>query len=374
MATPEVIEIERLLEPIEGDDPVGIDLRADESPTSAYQKIKQARSEARALEREAVKAVDGEFPTGLKEWQVVMDIATELLARKSKDLEVAAWLTEALVRGHGFSGLRGGFRLTREMVDQYWDAVYPRLPDGVSDEEAVSDRVAALTGLNGADGPGTLVEPLNNVVITEGRSCGPFRMWHYRQARDLAGSADDEARAKGTAAMDQIDVAVQESDPQFFVTLIDDLESCVEEYGEFTRVLDEKCKKAAPPSSNIRNALEETLQAVRYLSRDVVPQVVETGPEEDDKTAAAGGGGRAAGGAVSGGVGSREEALAGLSAVAEYFLRTEPHSPISYILRQAVRWAQMPLPQLLAELIPDDNARTTFFKLTGIKSRDGTES
>ena len=54
-----------------------------------------------------------------------------------------------------------------------------------------------------------------------------------------------------------------------------------------------------------------------------------------------------------GGLGSREEAFRTLEQVAQFFRRTEPHSPISYQLEQAVRWGRLPLPDLIHELIAD---------------------
>ena len=64
---------------------------------------------------------------------------------------------------------------------------------------------------------------------------------------------------------------------------------------------------------------------------------------------------------------TREDAFRALLQVAEFFKRTEPHSPVSYALEQAVRWGKMPLPDLLAELIPEEAAREQLFKLVGIK-------
>ena len=66
-------------------------------------------------------------------------------------------------------------------------------------------------------------------------------------------------------------------------------------------------------------------------------------------------------------IGSREEAFRALLQVAEFFKRTEPHSPISYTLEQAVRWGRMPLPELLSELVPEDSTREQIFKLVGIR-------
>lgn len=53
---------------------------------------------------------------------------------------------------------------------------------------------------------------------------------------------------------------------------------------------------------------------------------------------------------------SRKAALNLLSKLAEFFRKTEPHSPISYSLQQAIRWADLSLPELLEELVPA-NAR-----------------
>ena len=53
--------------------------------------------------------------------------------------------------------------------------------------------------------------------------------------------------------------------------------------------------------------------------------------------------------------------------VADFFRRTEPHSPIPYLLEQAVRWGKMPLAELLNELLPADSVPAQSFKLLGIR-------
>ena len=69
---------------------------------------------------------------------------------------------------------------------------------------------------------------------------------------------------------------------------------------------------------------------------------------------------------------TREDAFRALLQVAEYFKRTEPHSPVAYALEQAVRWGRMPLPDLLTELIPEQAAREQMFKMVGIKPPEQT--
>src|SRR5690606_9804639 len=63
---------------------------------------------------------------------------------------------------------------------------------------------------------------------------------------------------------------------------------------------------------------------------------------------------------------TREDAFRALLQVSDFFRRTEPHSPVSYALEQAVRWGRMPLPELLRELISDESVRNDVFRRTGI--------
>ena len=69
---------------------------------------------------------------------------------------------------------------------------------------------------------------------------------------------------------------------------------------------------------------------------------------------------------MSGAITSREQAQKILMKVADFYRRTEPHSPVSYAVEQALRWAQMTLPELLTVLVPDESARAEYFRLAGI--------
>src|SRR5262249_27117373 len=148
MASAAVLDLAKLVAPIPGPKPTGVDLREESSLNSAYYAIKDARSAARAAERQF--ALDGEEPTAPADWRPGPPVGTKALAEQAKDLEVAAHVIEALVRLHGFAGLRDGFRLTRELVEKHWDGLYPQ-----PDEDGLETRLAPLTGLNGDDAEGT---------------------------------------------------------------------------------------------------------------------------------------------------------------------------------------------------------------------------
>src|ERR1700692_687787 len=121
---PEGFDLEVLLAPIPGDAPQGIDIREDYSATSPYNRLRDARSEARDAERgQDAGDQDARDPTPL--WRTVRDGALKTLAETTKDLEVAAWLTEALVRSHGLVGLGAGAQLMAGLAEQYWDGLFP---------------------------------------------------------------------------------------------------------------------------------------------------------------------------------------------------------------------------------------------------------
>jgi type VI secretion system protein ImpA len=363
MASTPVLDFAILLAPISGETPTGVDLRTDLSASSVYYAIKDARTAARAAERQLV--LDGEDATIRPDWRPVLQHGMTALGGQTKDLEITAYLIEALVRQHGFAGLRDGFRLARELAEQFWDGLYP-LPD----EDGLETRVAPLTGLNGGDAEGTLINPIARVPLTAGDSAGPFGYWHYQQAGTVGQLVDEDARAKrlqqGAVSLEMFEKAVAETPAAFFTNLVADLTECRDEFARLCAVLDDKCGRQAPPASNIRSALTACLDTVTTMAR---AKLVEATPPEESPTpgtaaasAAAANGQPTAVGALH----TRDDAFRTLSQVAEFFHRNEPHTPISYALEQAVRWGKMRLPELLADLIPDEAARQFFFTRVGI--------
>ncbi len=125
-----VPSLSELLQPIPGPDPSGEDTRY----TGLYDSIREAR-------REEPDLPQGDWRRERKtaDWSAVTRLCTEALTYRTKDLQVAAWLTEALVHQNGFPGLLSGLLLLRGLVDQFWPTVYPR-----SEEDELEFRAAPL--------------------------------------------------------------------------------------------------------------------------------------------------------------------------------------------------------------------------------------
>jgi type VI secretion system protein ImpA len=51
-------------------------------------------------------------------------------------------------------------------------------------------------------------------------------------------------------------------------------------------------------------------------------------------------------------------------------MRTEPHSPVPYLVKRAVQWGNMSLTQLLSEFIGNPEDLVTIQRLLGMRGRE----
>ncbi|HBN75407.1 MAG TPA: type VI secretion system protein TssA [Planctomycetaceae bacterium] len=369
MSTEPILDLELLSRPISEGLPAGVDLRDDTSPNSIYYRIKDARSQARAAERQ-IEMGDTE---AVADWRPILQTVPEVLEKSSKDFEMTAYLLESLVRIHGFAGMRDGCRLIEAYVKEFGDVIYP-LPD----EDGLETRLAPLVGLNGEDATGTLIMPLKNVPITGETSEGAYGLAQYTQAMELEKvdpGARDRRISQGAISLDTFNMALSATPAEEFGEIRDDLQEAITAFKEMTATLDEKYGRDSPPSSSIRQTLEEILETLEKVARDKLATLsTEEDLEETSEEVAAEAGGTTPKAAASvnsvEGIRSREDAFRILLQVAEYFRKAEPHTPISYGIQQVVRWGRLPLPELMKELIPDESSIHQMFRLVGIRTSE----
>src|SRR5690606_17279834 len=114
-------------------------------------------------------------------------------ASKSKDFEVAAWMTEALVRLDGLKGLADGASVIAGLCSQYWQHGHPAL-DG---EDGIEGRSAPIGGLSGEGADGTLMAPIRRFPLFrrgDGSECDLFTWQRAEETAALADQARKEQR------------------------------------------------------------------------------------------------------------------------------------------------------------------------------------
>ncbi len=349
--TETVVDIETLLSPVEGDNPAGNDLREDGSWSSKLRQVKDLREAARRNEKQL--ELDGGNPSeALEPWRKLRTAAIDVLSSSSKDLEVAAYLIEALVRIEGFAGLRDGMRLARGLVENFWDDVYPR-----PDDDGLETTVLPLQRLDGD----ILTAPIRRVAVTQDTSVGRLVTWQYRQAMDLKQCSPEERQTRidrGAATKEMFDKAARETSTPFFQELDGHITQCLEELKLLAAALHERCPEHSPTYSSVEEALLDARSVVRVMA----------GPrlQEGKVSTSTGSNDGAEGTVVDNQVSGREDAFRRIEEIAAYFERTEPQSLIPVQLRKVVRWGRLSPAQLYTELIEDSSVREQIFKQVGI--------
>jgi type VI secretion system protein ImpA len=380
MPTSPVLDIAELLHAVSDEAPAGPELRhGSKDDIRMFLAVRDARKKAIDAERrmrdfasmsDEERSEVAETPES-PDWAAVYGSALEALGR-SKDLWVTAWLIEAVTRLHGFAGLRDGVTLAHQLCETFWADVHPQ-PEVDQD---MTTRFAQFAGLDGGgSAEGTLIVPLMDLPLTAPRTIASFSLAEYRDALELE-RKPPEIRSRrleqGALSVALCDQAVAETGMEFFRTRREDLEGALKAYSDFIGFLKEREVSVTasggvafvPPSSKIRDVLDECMRLCRAWGPKE-PLAGESGAASSPDSKSAGSGADA--GSFGGNVQTRQEAFEALLRVAEYFRKTEPHSPVSYALEQVVRWGRMSLPELLSELVSDTSAREAVFLRTGIK-------
>jgi type VI secretion system protein ImpA len=339
---------EDILAPIPGENPSGIDLRYD-TKLLIFDKIKEARRQDDDL---AQGAWQSERKTA--NFALVSKLAQETLATVSKDLQLAAYLSEALLQTERFSGLRQGLDLTFRLLTEFWDTVYPIIEDG--DRELRARPLAWI---------GSMLDlPLRSAPI-----CGAGYSWLvYKDSRTVGyedqPKTDKDRKARNTMiesgkiAPEIFDKAFAETPKAFYLQAEKDLDGCLELLGSLDTFCDEKFEDDSPGFGKLRTALTEVRLTAHQLlekKREKEPDPVEEIPVEE--VAAAEGSSEGDGGVPTVGLTSsftaepadRRQAVAGIVAAAAFIRKREPFSPAPYLLLRGLRWGELRTASRLAD-------------------------
>jgi type VI secretion system protein ImpA len=364
---PEVIDVEALLAPVAGENPTGENLQY----TGAHDEIREAR-------RADDDLVQGDWKRDLKtaDWRQVLSLSTDALVEKTKDLQICAWLAEALVKLHGLSGLRDSLKLMRGLHERYWDTIYPEIDEGDMDARANAlafmDRQSAIA--------------IKGVQVTSASSGANFTYAQYEDSKQF--EIPEDLSTLSSEQIERIDAlkaqiaeehklttddwakAKRATRRAFFEDLYALLDECWAEYQSLDQVMDEKFGRQTPGLGDLR----KTLDAVRSLVGNIVKEkrIAEPYPNELEESTA--GESEAEGSAshslsgTNGSIRARQDAFRRLTEVADYFRATEPHSPVAYLVERAIRWGQMPLESWLEDVIKDGGVLGHLRETLGLKS------
>jgi type VI secretion system protein ImpA len=330
--------IEELLAPVSDDRPCGEDL--------AFSSELDAIAKARLADDPSIE--QGAWVTTLKEadWKFVATGCTKLIKTRSKDLRLAVWLAEASAKTRGFRGLGDSLLVVAALCERYWDTLYP-LPD----EGGFEQRIGNLCWI-AARAP----QLAREIALTEGAGT-TFSMNDFDSAR---------SRPAGEEEGPDLDAARRRTSRGFYQALLDDSSHCVAAIAKLEQVTDDRLGADGPGFTAAKAALQDVIHFVTPFAREAG-----VGVEGDAQAAPAAAPVQAAQGVVvaaGGPLQTRAQALAQLRAVAEFFRRTEPHSPVAYLADKAANWGEQPLHVWLRGVIKEPAVFAQLEEMLGMQS------
>jgi type VI secretion system protein ImpA len=332
-----------LLNPISDAKPAGENLRY----APIYDKIKEAR-------REEDDAPQGDWTRERKtaDWPLCIKLIGEALATKSKDLQLAAWLAEAMLIREGVAGLREVLELIRGYLESFWDCLYPELEDGDAEY-----RAAPLQWIGDR-----LEMRLKRAAVTR----GGLNWFQYKESRvvgtEEAADTDEkrqsrlDAIAEGKIPQEDFDKDFDATPKQFYVNLQEAFDGTLETVSALGQVCDGKFGDVSPSFGTLNRALEEVRQTVYILlqakrqkepdepvaAEDLAPEAVVEEPAAEASTAAAAAPAKAKrAGALSVEPADRDDAIARVLASARFLRQQDPYSPAPYLMLRGLRWGEL---------------------------------
>jgi type VI secretion system protein ImpA len=327
-----ILNIAELLAPISDSDPAGSSLTLKDENDLAEAR----RDDPRADEPKSA------------DWIRVHQLAEEILTTRSKHLDVATRLTEALVKRHGFAGLRDGLQLLRRLTDECWERMQPAIDDG-----DLSMRVGAFEFLDDTSGlslfPNTVrAVPLLHGKEEDGYSCLDWQRAELQQDKDRI--AEMQLAGQRTP-QDKLEASFKE------------LDEADQALAELLQALQNRMGNDAPRLTNLRTALADCRRFGQPYRK--IPETSRPDSEGKNDTPGEGEDGQAGLG-VGRAPRTRKQAYDMLRKAAAVLEELEPHSPIPYLVRRAVELGEMRFPDLAKQLIRSPDLLTELYREFGI--------
>lgn len=333
---------EDILKPVPGVSPSGRDLRYD----PVYDKIKEARREEDELSQ-------GEWKRERKlaDYSLVIKLTQEALATQSKDLQLSAWLSEALLKKNGYSGLQEGLTFCRKLLEDFWDTLYPVLDEGDAEFRVTPVEWMATK----------FDYPVKCVPIC----AGGYNFYQYKESRTVPSEEQakdkeqkkvrDEALKSNKIAPEAFDKSFIETPKVFYARSEKSLDALLMEIETLARCCDERFGTIAPSFEKLRAGVEEVRHAIHGFlqkKRETEPEPVEVevpAPQETavEETVEDGQVHAVTSSKVSFAIeapedpADRRESVAAVVAAASFLRKREPKSPAPYLMLRGLRWGEL---------------------------------
>jgi type VI secretion system protein ImpA len=281
-------------------------------------------------------------PQNEPDWRELRSASLAALAR-SKDLRVLAHLAAATAHTGKLADTLRIFPLIEQWLERYWDEVYPRIDsDAIMRKNAISDfadRIAVIDGLR-------------RLPLVTHPQLGSFSL---RDIDIISGTQTNPDKDNQPRSQSELEAALKNADAQPLAQI-----ASLAAKARTSLAATQEIMRVRGGGSSATPQLEALSAQLARIQQIVGPRLAESAGSQTqtpatDSAVSSGSSEAFVGGAVK----SRQDAIRALEAVAGYFRRHEPSSPVALIIERAKRMISMDFLEVIAELAPDalDQAR-----------------
>ncbi|UAA37098.1 type VI secretion system protein TssA [Paraneptunicella aestuarii] len=346
------VPIESLLQDIDKENRYGSNLK--------YNGVYSAINAARTADDPSVPMGQWEHDLNTADWEEVKRLALDALSNKSKDLQIAIWLMEAMIHQNGFSAIGPCFHLLHQLTENFWDGLYPQ----IEDENDLDYRTNLIAWVNDKLQPVIKLLPL---TFTRNEQIFTWADWEMAAHFEQLPADQKKALAKDYVQTNSIVTAIIATPIEFYKRLFKDIDQALSAIDNYSKLLDKLCADEAPSLLAFRTLLQEIYETLYSHVKHRAGETNNASQPEESSTAAAINDLQGGGGNGSGPIKNRMDAYARLAEAAEYLAMDDPHSPVPYLVYKAIEWGQLNTAELYQELFVQYQGQLNIFDLLGLE-------
>jgi type VI secretion system protein ImpA len=314
------LDVEALLAPVPGDDPVGADLSYD----AGRQEIESA------FERSA----NGEGDEAVVDWRQVIDLI-EAQSALTKDVWLAVYLCRAGARAGQADTVEAGAQYLAGLFERFWDRVHPQLEDyGLQGRKAPCESLTRLA---------EFLNPLRRMVLVAHPRLGAYSGADFERFRENAESEDGYGMFR--AALQDLG-----SEPlELALARVAGIEDGIRRADAVLTA--EAGSETGTNFTPAYEVLASVRRAIAHFSPNSAaePEEAEGGDAQDASGSHSQSG---SGPRIAGRIETREDVLRAMDAIAEYYRQREPASPVPLALARAREWVNADFLRILEDIAP----------------------
>ena len=373
------VDTKALLEPLIDGSGVGVYLRYD----SVYDQIREARK------GDDETLSQGIWKTEIKkaDWVLVEELCVDNLQKRSKDIQILAWLCEAWVVLDGLQGVINGFDLICDLSDKFWSGIYP-LPEGEDLEhrlrifewlsDAVAERImfVPLTSSQFDPNPFTLADwvsavnletiakrsPEGKNLLSEAEISGKVTLSRYRKSLNLTSveflkAVCDQAEA-ARQSLERLRCFLENhcgaQTPNFLK-----VRSCLEDLSRICKVsIDKRDNQILDQQTGMSSSnLSQAACAFDLLNEEETKDLSSQSNNDDTVI-----------------ISERSHAYKALKDIAQFLKNLDPHSPTPYLVELVATWEGKGLIEIISEIEQGTNESHRILKLLANITGTGTHA